>query len=201
MLKLVFSDSRIIEDIASSESNRNNRALKYLYEKYYMMAFNIIKKNGGAENDVLDVYQESIIALYEAIKNNKYRGDSKISTWLYSTIFNQWAASTRKSSRVKSESIENQMHLHITDNDDTKDYSELLELVYKLLDLIGETCKEVLIDYYYNKYSMRDIMDKMGFKSEQVAKNKKFRCKEKLDSLIAERPGLKQHLNRLYDEG
>ena len=80
MLKRVFSDNEIIEDIKSTDKNKVNRALKYLYEKNYSMAVNIIRKNGGTEEDATDIYQESVIALYESIKNNKFRGDSKIST-------------------------------------------------------------------------------------------------------------------------
>ena len=201
MLKLIYNDKRIIEDISSVDEARRNRALKYLYEKHYAMALSIIRKNGGTEEDVADIYQESIIALYEAIRNNKFRGDSKISTWLHSTIFNQWTVSTRKNKKRITDRLDNFNKDISTYNDSPKDYSELLEVVYKLLNLIGETCKSVLIDYYYNRYSMKDIMEKMGFKSDQVAKNKRYRCKERLDNLMASKPGLKQYLNQLYDEG
>ena len=81
-----------------------------------------------------------------------------------------------------------------------QDNTELMKLVWKTLDLIDQKCRQVLIDYYYHRLSMKEIMRKMEFKNEQIAKNKRYRCKEKLDGIIADKPGLKSHLNHLYYE-
>ena len=199
MLNIIFTDKKIIEDIRSGNDKLRDNALKYLYERHYQMALKIVKSKGGTEYEVEDVYQESIIALYEAIRRNKFRGDSKISTWLHSTIFYQWSLISRKSKRQKTNSIEDySMEISVEDDSFKNDETELLKVVWEVLGKIGATCKQVLLDYYYHRMTMKEIKEKMGFKSEQVAKNKKYRCKEKLDSFIKEKPGLQQHLNKLY---
>ncbi|MEA3443134.1 MAG: sigma-70 family RNA polymerase sigma factor [Bacteroidota bacterium] len=201
MLKAIFSDDKILEDLRCDDDSRINKALRILYEHHYPLALSIIKRRGGTENETADIYQESIIAFYEAVRNNKFRGDSKISTWLHSTISNQWSVEVRKSRKHKTSSIENYTNKFQSENDNTsQDNSELMSLVWKTLNLIDEKCKQVLIDYYYHRLSMKEIMRKMGFKSEQVAKNKRYRCKERLDNIISDRPKLKQHLNQLYYE-
>ncbi len=199
MLNIIFTDKKIIEDIRSDNEKQRDSALKYLYERHYQMALNIVKRKGGTEYEAEDVYQESIIALYEAIRRNKFRGESKISTWLHSTIFNQWSLASRKSKRQQTNNIED-FSKEISAEDDSyrQDEGELLKVIWNVLEKIGETCKQVLLDYYYHKMTMKEIKEKMGFKSEQVAKNKRYRCKEKLDNFIKEKPGLQQHLNKLY---
>ncbi|MCF8371833.1 MAG: sigma-70 family RNA polymerase sigma factor [Bacteroidales bacterium] len=201
MLKEIFSEDRILDDLRSDDESRINKALRILYKRHYSLALNIIKRRGGTENETADIYQESIIAFYESVRNDKYRGDAKISTWLHSTISNKWSVEIRQTRRFKTDHIEDSTkELRHEKDEGYRDNSELMELVWKTLDLIDEKCKQVLIDYYYNRLSMKEIMTKMGFKSEQVAKNKRYRCKDRLDEIIAERPGLKKHLNQLYYE-
>ncbi len=201
MLKAIFSDDKILEDLRSDDESRINKALRILYKQHYPLALSIIKRRGGTEYETADIYQESIIAFYEAVRNNKFRGDSKISTWLHSTISNQWSVEVRKSRKYKTSSIENYTNKFQSKSDDeNQDNTELMRLIWKTLDIIDEKCKQVLIDYYYHRLSMKEIMKKMGFKSEQVAKNKRYRCKERLDCIISERPKLKHHLKQLYYE-
>jgi RNA polymerase sigma factor (sigma-70 family) len=202
MLKEIFSEDKILSDLRSDDELRINRALRILYKRHYPLALNIIKRKGGTENETADIYQESIIAFYESVRSNKFRGDAKISTWLHSTISNKWSVEIRKTKRFKTDRIEDSTKQFQNEKEEGyRDTSELMNLVWNTLELIDEKCKEVLIDYYYNRLSMKDIMTKMGFKSEQVAKNKRYRCKEKLDEIISERPGLKKQLNQLYYEG
>ena len=49
---------------------------------------------------------------------------------------------------------------------------------------LGDTCKKVLMYYYYDGMSMQEIADKLGFANTNTAKTKKYKCKKKLDSLV-----------------
>ena len=198
MLNIIFSDEKIIDNIRSDDEQQRDMALKYLYESHYHMALNIVKRKGGTEYEAEDVYQESIIALYECIRNDKFRGESKISTWLHSTIFNQWSLTTRKSKKQQTNSLEDYSIEISSEDDNEQDNDELINIIWKILDKLGTSCKQVLLDYYYHRLSMKEIKEKMGFKTDQVAKNKRYRCKDKLDSFIKDKPGLKQQIDKLY---
>ena len=201
MVKKLFNDESILNDLKSDDDTRINRALRNLYKQHYPLALNIVKRRGGTENETEDIYQESIIAFYESVRNNKFRGDSKISTWLHSTISNKWSVETRKSRKYRTNSIEDyNSEVRDVEENGYHDTSELMKLIWQTLELIDQKCKEVLIDYYYHRLSMKEITQKMGFKNEQIAKNKRYRCKERLDRIIADRPALKEQLNQLYYE-
>ena len=58
------------------------------------------------------------------------------------------------------------------------------KIVAKCIEQLGETCKKVLMYYYFEEMSMQDIADKLGFENNDTAKTKKYKCKKKLDELI-----------------
>jgi DNA-directed RNA polymerase specialized sigma24 family protein len=57
------------------------------------------------------------------------------------------------------------------------------EVVVRLLNHIGETCRRVLTLAFYHNYSMDSIASELNFKSESVARKKKHLCLKKLKEL------------------
>ena len=45
--------------------------------------------------------------------------------------------------------------------------------------LLGEKCKELLMQFYFHKKPMIEIASMLGFANEKVAKNQKYKCLEK----------------------
>lgn len=62
--------------------------------------------------------------------------------------------------------------------------------VLEVLNLLGESCKKILIESIYHNASMKEIAESGNFSSEQIVRNKKYKCIKKLKELIAERPSL-----------
>ena len=52
------------------------------------------------------------------------------------------------------------------------------------MEQLGETCRKVLMYYYFDEMSMQEIADKLGFANTDTAKTKKYKCKQKLDELV-----------------
>ena len=58
-------------------------------------------------------------------------------------------------------------------------------LVGRLLDRIGEPCKELLTLVYIEENVMEAVAAKMGFPSEGAARKRKFDCLQKLRAMIS----------------
>ena len=58
----------------------------------------------------------------------------------------------------------------------------------ELLSHLSPDCREILRLYYFDRLSMRQIAEVMGYNSEQVAKNKKARCMQVLRRLVDKDP-------------
>jgi len=192
-----YPDEKLIADLSTNDEYIINEAFYYLYKKYYTMAANFVKHNRGTEAEAEDVFQESLIAFYENIRNKKFRGEASIKTYLYATVRNTWYTYLKKNGNTLN--IENpELSIASDVNEPDASYnSELSDLINEMMDRIGDSCKKVLRYYYYDKLSMKEIQEKMNFGSARSAKTQKYKCLKKLISLVEEKPGLKELLLEL----
>ena len=190
MTKLLYTDSKILADLKNPHESVNNDAIRYLYRQFYPMALKFVKQNKGNAEDANDVFQESLIAFYENVKGNKFRGDSTIKTYLYSTIRNNWFTKLKK---TKTQIDIDKVISSIEDTNRNSE-TELINILAKLLEKLGSSCKKILTYYYYENFSMKDIKEKMDFSTEQSAKTQKYKCMQKLLKILEDEPKLKTTL-------
>ncbi len=75
------------KDLISGIKNKNEQVFKDFIEKYQKLVLNICFKFVNDSDDANDVAQEVFIEVYRSI--DKFREDSKISTWLYRISVNK----------------------------------------------------------------------------------------------------------------
>jgi len=166
-------DSQLIEKIKLGDES----ALDYLYRKNYKMMTRLVLNNNGTEDEAKDIFQEAVIIFWQKIRSETFILTSKISTFLYSVCQNLWRKELERKSKYSREFA------------DTKEYSdfdkeEREKIVHDCINELGETCKKVLLYYYFDNFSMQEIADKLGFSNADTAKTKKYKCKKELDELI-----------------
>jgi len=76
---------------------------------------------------------------------------------------------------------------------DREGKSEVLKVVGKL----GETCRKILLLFYYENLSMKEILEATDYETEQVVRNKKYKCLKQLEQMVNANPALKQTLKNL----
>ncbi|MBC8343532.1 MAG: sigma-70 family RNA polymerase sigma factor [Bacteroidetes bacterium] len=190
MLDEKYLDDQIILDLETEDENLNNKAFKYLYKHVYPLVYSFIRQRSGTKREADDTFQEAMIVLYENIKKKKFRGEARVSTYLYATVRNIWFSKLKKSKRM----------VHVEDmtmieNEDAKsNANEKFALIMQVLDEMGESCKTILKKYYFDHCSMNEIKIKMGFSSEESAKTQKYKCMQKLIAKINSNPALKKAL-------
>lgn len=169
-----MKDSDVLEQI----SHGDERALDYLYRKYYKMMTSAIIRNNGSEEEAKDIYQDALIVFWQKVINNQLVLTSKISTYLYSVCLNLWRKELDRKSRLTNEEQgQNVVYLE----DDSKERSKI---IHECIAQLGDTCRKVLMFYYFDDMSMQDIAKKLNFASIDTAKTKKYKCKKRLDNLI-----------------
>jgi len=168
-----MKDSEIIERIKRGDE----QALDFLYKKNYRMMVKMIIKNNGSEEEAKDIYQEALIVVWQKILTEDFVLTSKISTFLYSICQNLWRKELeRKSKHTNEETNEGEIF--------DIDKKERIEIINQCINDLGDTCKKILTYYYFDKLSMNDIAEKMGFANSDTAKTKKYKCKKELDKKI-----------------
>jgi DNA-directed RNA polymerase specialized sigma subunit len=83
------------------------------------------------------------------------------------------------------------------DMDDLIGDREAKQQVMGLVTQLGETCKKILVMFYYENASIKDMLEVLDYENEQVVRNKKYKCMKQLEEIIAGNPALKQTLKTL----
>lgn len=147
--------------------------------------------NNGNVDEAKDIYQEALIAFYENVKSGRFKGDSTIGTYLYAIARFKWLNQLKRKGMV----LEHQKHIEPVDS-----YAEspLVDIINKekkdkvlsILGQLGESCKQLLVESIYHNTPMKDLVADGVYSSEQIARNKKYKCMKKLKALLTESPEL-----------
>lgn len=180
-----LSDSDIVAGLKDSSERKRNQILKGMYERYFPLIESYVKTNSGTSSEAADVFQDAIVVFYEKVRKEDLKLSSSIKTFLYVLSRNIWLNKIRHKSKLTlinefDENIANQDLMHIS----ILEFSERNETLLKLINTLGPNCKQVLVLYYFERLSMKNIAKTMGFLNENGAKNKKFKCLNKLKSII-----------------
>jgi len=73
----------------------SEKAFRQLVERYHPMAYAVVRGILGKRSDVEDVAQEVFIKIFRGLSG--FRGDSKLSTWIYTVARNEAINAARKS--------------------------------------------------------------------------------------------------------
>ncbi len=178
MTKYLITNAQMKEkEIFSRICQGDESALEEIYKKYYRMMTKLVISNSGTEDEAKDIYQEALIVFWQKSISGNFVLTSKISTYIYSICLNLWRKELDRKKRFSNEEKDSQEYQN-------QDRDERIKIINLCIDQLDETCKKVLMYYYYDRMSMANIADKLGFANTDTAKTKKYKCKKKLDEII-----------------
>jgi RNA polymerase sigma factor (sigma-70 family) len=183
-----YSDIKIIEGIRQQD----DKILNWLYDNYlYQVKKHVISNNGTSE-DVSDVFQDSIIVLYNQISEGKLNLTTDLKGYFFSIARNVWSAQLRrirKTSELDTDVAEEEEIDHL--NDPT------LERVVSRAFLKLKPDQQMVLKLFSEGNSYESISEIMGFKNEKYARRKKYLCKEAILELVKEDPEYQEYLRLL----
>lgn len=177
-----MSNNELIARIKSGDP----KALEKLYADYRteFIQWGISVNHAEAE-DAKDVYQQSVIILYENIVNGRLiEMKSNMKTYLFAIGKNKFAELNRKKKHTMAITPENSVDVTDTEDLSSEKTDQLILLSKKALEKLGAPCKTLLELYYYHKRTMSEIAQSLGYKNEDSAKNQKYKCLNRLKEIF-----------------
>lgn len=165
------------KDLFERIQKGDEKALEFIYKKYYRMMTKLVITNSGTEEEALDVYQDALVVFWQKARSGNLVLTSKMSTYIYSVCQNLWRKELDRKKRLSNEEKETSESMDM-------DGPEREKIIADCMAQLGETCRKVLMYYYFDEMSMQEIADKLGFANTDTAKTKKYKCKQKLDELV-----------------
>ena len=148
--------------------------------KHQDFIFNVVKGFVRFEEEARDITQEVFLKAYENI--DKFRGDSKFSSWLYRIAYNHsmnW--SERKAGRETQldDSLAETIPEEPSTADDMFDRELVLSRIKEIIEELPVKYKIVLKLYYFEEKSYQEIADTLGIPINTV-KIQLLRAKEQV---------------------
>ena len=164
--------------IALIQTNNSGKALDVLYQHFPMMR-KMILSNGGNSQDAEDIFQEALIILCRKVKEPGFKLTARLSTYLYSVCRFLWKDEMKK--RKHPVAIDFEQGLPEVEEKELEvivEKERQIKLAEKVLNELGERCRELLLLFYHADLKLKDIAARMGYSSEGTAKNQKYKCLE-----------------------
>lgn len=157
-------------------------ALDQFYVEHRSAFLRFASRYQLVQEDVLDAYQEAVIVFFEQLMAGKLDAlKSSVKTYLFSIGKYKLIDRIREKDKTLP-MLENQLD----ERWETNAQEEQLTLTHRqqqlreALDELGGKCRELLLLFYYQRYSIDAIRTAMGYKTDNVVKAHKSRCMKSL---------------------
>ena len=151
-------ESQIIKKAISGDSE----ALTILIDKYKDIAFNLALSIVKNRDDAKDITQDSFLKILENI--NRFRSDSKFSTWLYRIVYNQSIGFIKRENRANS--VDYSLLIEISENNDNKE-GEIQDL-YKAINKLEDTDRNIIMLFYLAEKTIKEIAQITGLSISNI---------------------------------
>ena len=192
-----FPDSELVANLRSG--NRMEESVRAIYRTHFDSLCWYVMNNSGSRQDAEDVFQEVVVCFIDLVQKDKFRGESTVKTFLFSLNRHTWLNELKKRGRTLAREEKYEKGQERTELDtghliaDREAKAGVLRLVTKL----GKTCQKILLLFYYENRSIKEILDTLDYENEQVVRNKKYKCLKQLEQMLTENPVLKQALKNM----
>lgn len=150
-------------ELATKIKNGDQNAFRQLFEQYQHLVFNISYRMSGNREEAEDTTQDVFIKIFHAI--GKFRGDSKLSSWIYRIAVNTCLKRSRRKKRDNWISLEflfqeKEQLFPLSPNPSPHRQIEIAEkeqIVQKAIQSLPERQKTALILFRYENLSYEEI--------------------------------------------
>lgn len=182
-----FTDQEVIQCLLKG---KENEALQFLYKNILPKVRHLVY---GYHLEVAvadDLFQEATLVFYQYVKEGKFNTDYQIQTFIITVAKRKLIDLLRKEARNKDIEHIKESEYYTDDIEGVLINADMQHKVEEVLSMLGEKCKELMLNYEFHGYSMKEICNIMGFKNEETAKASKYKCKKKLIELFNNKPEL-----------
>lgn len=174
-------DKELLDGLAQNDKS----AIEVIYKENFGLIQQMVVQNNGSEDDARDIFQESLIVLYQKSISEDFELQCQIKTYIYAVSRRLWLKRLQ-SKKIYDTPIDNyEEHISVEEDVDAHEKQDQQYSVMKTaLAKIGEPCKSLLEAFYVHNKNMQDISAYFGYTNADNAKNQKYKCLMRLKKLF-----------------
>lgn len=180
---MTTNDNIIINQILAGDAN----AFTILVDRYKDLVFTLAMRMLQNREEAEEVSQDTFLKVYRSL--NKFKGDSKFSTWIYKVAYNSCLDQIKKNRKHQNNVEINEFtQYQIKNLDNAFDVlveEERKQLIQDCLNFLPSEDSFLLTLYYFEEQSLEEIANIVGLTPNNV-KVKLFRSRKKLACILKE---------------
>lgn len=158
------------------------RTLEHIYANTYPMVRHYVREHGGTDEDAKDIFQEALIIYYEKTVNGQLTLTASVSTYLMGICKNRWRQQLEKQARNVSPTETRSDTVWEEPGSEAEPPPVAL---MTFVEQLGETCKSILISFYYLGQRLEQIAEQHGYQTVRSATVQKYKCLERLRKAVS----------------
>ncbi|MCM4165887.1 RNA polymerase [Arenibacter sp. A80] len=174
-------DQQIIDRILSGDTNSFSLLVDRYRDMVFILALRMLKNREEAE----EVAQDSFVKAFQSL--NKFRGDSKFSTWIYRIAYNTCLDRLKKYKKdfhlVRIDGVTAHQIKTLDSALETMEAQEQSRVIQDCLEALPSEDGFLLTLFYFEERSLAEISKIVGL-TEINVKVKLFRGRKKLASIL-----------------
>ncbi|WP_204346207.1 RNA polymerase sigma factor [Psychroserpens algicola] len=175
------NDQILINQIIDGNTNAFSILVDMYKDLVFTLALRMLKNREEAE----EVAQDTFVKTYKSL--DKFKGDSKFSTWIYRVTYNTCLDRIKKNKKFLNDVEINEYTAHqIKSIDNALDHieaQEKKEAIQRCIEKLPSEDSFLLTLYYFDDLSLDEISKIVGITANSI-KVKLFRCRKKLASIL-----------------
>jgi len=185
----------LTEDLIKGLLENDQKVVRYIYKNYFKMVNGFVIKNRGSEQDAWDIFQESLIIVFEKLRQDPDCIHSSFQGYLYGVCKYGWIR--RLSEKLESEELQ---EIDLSDDYLPRyEFDQIMNDIETLADKerrdrifqesyiqLKPDCRRV-VDLMVNGCTIEEVAEYMNFTSIKYAFRKRQQCKERLMEYIKNR--------------
>lgn len=156
-----MNDAELIQQVL----NGNENAFRFLVAKHERLVLHVVGRVVQQQEDVEDICQEVFMKVFRKVK--KFRGDSKLSTWIATIAYNTSLSHVRKLGRRKEQSMDEQPEISAWGKDTTVNHKivekeEAKKFLLEAIEKLPLNYRSVLTLFHLEEFSYKEIEEITG---------------------------------------
>ncbi len=146
--------------------------------------------HGGSTTDAEEIFQESVVRFFKKImKEEDFKIEKTINSYIFGICKLTFLSTFKKAGKPISIDDPELILENTADLEEPLNFFNNETLYALVLEKSSDTCKKVLTYWAYN-FKMTKIAELMNYKSEMMARKKKYECIQKMVDFIKSNPRL-----------
>ncbi len=156
-----MDDAQLVQQVL----NGNNHAFRFLVSKHQQLVLHVVGRIVQQNDEAEDICQEVFIKVFKTLK--KFRGDSKLSTWIATIAYNTAISHIRKRKRRGEVSYSEEPNLIMAEKDSglnqkIVEHEEAKRYLMQLIEALPVNYRTVITLFHLEEFSYKEIEEITG---------------------------------------